>query len=183
MPDAIHDRLRMKGVLRFHIPLGITTVLMASSHSIVNSGLARTASPEIALAAFALSHTIVNLFAAPLWSTRDMLIAFGSDKAGMRSGVRATAGIAVFVMAWMILLGFTPVGHFVYVDVFGASDALFGEILGVVRLCLAIPLIYGVRSWAQAVLMLCRKTECMTAAMIVRLIGGLIMAGYLPRLG
>ncbi len=183
MAVVMHDRLRMRAILRFHIPLGITSVLMASSHSIVNSGLARTPRPEIALAAFALGHTIANLFASPLWSTRDMLIAFGSDKASMRSGLVAAAGIAVFVMVWMVLLGYTPFGRFVYVDVFGAPDSLFPEILGVVRLCLAIPLIYGARAWAQAVLMLSRKTEYMTAATIARLLGGLVMAAYLPRLG
>ena len=183
LSDILHDRLRMKGILRFHIPLSVTSVLMASSHSIVNSGLARTPRPEIALAAFALGHTIANMFASPLWSTRDMLIAFGADKASMRSAVRTTAGIAGFVMVWMVLLGYTSFGRFVYVDIFGASEVLFIEILSVVRLCLAIPLIYSTRAWAQAVLMLSRKTEYMTVAMIMRLVGGLVMAAFLPRLG
>lgn len=179
----LHDRLRIRGILRFHIPLGITNVLMASSHSIVNSGLARTDRPEIALAAYALGHTVGNLFCSPLWGTREMLISFGTDRRSLRSGLLATAAITGIVLAAITLLGYSGVGHFVFVTVFGAREILLPEILGVVRLCVTLPFIYSIRSWAQAALMSSRKTEHMTVAMISRLGSMLVMAAVLPGLG
>ena len=181
MGESAGDRARLRQVLRFHIPLGITTVMMATSHSVISSGLARTASPETALAAFAVAMTVTNLFASPLWGTREMLISLGTDRKSMHSGIVTTSAVGVFVLGWMLLLGYTRLGYTVYVTLFGASPELFPEIVSVVRLCALLPIIYASRSWSQALLMRARKAELMTVAMVARLVLMVVLAFWLPR--
>lgn len=171
---------RTSAILRFQLPLGATAVLMASSFSIMNTGLARTDHPEVALAAFALGQTVTNMFASPVWIARQLLVAFSSDGQSMRAAVRVTVGIAGLVLAWLAVLAFTPAGHLVYVRIFGAGEEIFPEVLSVVRLCLALPFVHFARVWSQAILMRQRKTSLMTWAMIARLAAMAALAVYLP---
>lgn len=62
----------MKGMIKFYAPLGATSVLMMSSHSIVSTGLVRTAEANAALAAHAVAQSIAVLFAGPCYSMQRM---------------------------------------------------------------------------------------------------------------
>ena len=62
----------MKGMIKFYAPLAATSVLMMSSHSIVSTGLVRTAEANAALAAHAVAQSIAVLFAGPCYSMQRM---------------------------------------------------------------------------------------------------------------
>ncbi len=174
---------RSRAILRFQIPLGITALIMASTFTIVNAGLARTISPQAALAAFALAQSVTNLFASPLWSTRNMMVALGTDRVSMHNAIVATLGSAFLVTVWIASLGYTPLGEFIYARIFGAPAHLLPDIMDVVRLCILLPAIYGLRGWGQAVILLHRRTPLLVFAMLIRLALMIPMAFYLPRTG
>ncbi len=177
------ERHRVNSILRFQIPMGLTALMMASGFSIINAGLARTVHPETALAAFALGQTVTNMFGSPVWSARQMLLAFSTDRHSMNSAVRVAATVAALVMAWIALLGYTPLGRLVYVDIFGAGEDLFPEVLSVVRICIFLPFVHFIRAWPQSILMRRERTILMTFAMIIRMAGMLAMALFMPGLG
>ncbi len=177
------ERHRVNSILRFQVPMGLTALMMASGFSIINAGLARTLHPETALAAFALGQTVTNMFGSPVWSARQMLLAFSTDRDSMNAAVRVAVSVAALVMIWIALLGYTPLGRFVYVDIFGASDDLFPEVLSVVRICIFLPLVHLIRAWPQSILMRREQTILMTHAMVIRMAGMLAMALYMPGLG
>ena len=174
---------RIASILGFQIPLGITAILMASGFSIMNAGLTRTPDPEFALAAFALGQTVTNMFGSPVWIARQMLLAYSTDRKSMKAALRVAAVVSALVMAWIAVLAYTPLGRIVYMDIFGASEALFPEVLSVVRICIFLPLVHFIRIWPQAILMRGRRTILMTWAMVLRLILMVIMALYLPGTG
>ncbi len=177
------ERERIGSILRFQVPLGLTAIMMASTFSIINAGLARTPNPEFALAAFALGQTVTNMFGSPVWIARQMLLAYSTDRDSLRAAVRVAAGLATLVMVWIGILGFTPLGRVVYMDIFGATEALFPEVMRVVRLCIFLPVVHFIRAWSQAILMRQQKTIMMTWAMVIRLAGMILMALFLPGLG
>ncbi|MFP4201238.1 MAG: hypothetical protein ACOCVQ_00550 [Bacillota bacterium] len=179
----LEERKRRNAVLRFQIPLGITALIMASTFTIVNAGLARTIRPEAALAAFALGQTVTNLFASPLWSSRNMMIALGRDHVSMSNALKVTFVMVFGLTAWIALLGYTSLGALVYAEIFGAPRDLLPDVLDVVRLCILLPTIYAVRGWGQAVILIHRKTPLMIVAMLFRLGLMMVLAMVLPGMG
>ena len=79
----------MKGMIKFYAPLAATSVLMMSSHSIVSTGLVRTAEANAALAAHAVAQSIAVLFAGPCYSMQRMGVALLRDKSSYSSVRRA----------------------------------------------------------------------------------------------
>ncbi|MFO7942112.1 MAG: hypothetical protein R6U92_05680 [Bacillota bacterium] len=179
----LEERERRSAILRFQIPLGITALIMASTFTIVNAGLARTIRPEAALAAFALGQTVTNLFASPLWSNRNMMIAVGTDRVSMGNALRVTFAMVLGLTAWIALLAYTSLGAFVYSGIFGAPRDLLPDVLDVVRLCILLPTIYAVRGWGQAVILIHRRTPLMIVAILFRLGLMISLALILPGMG
>ncbi len=171
---------RVIQILKFHVPLGLTTTLIASSISIVNAGFARTANPEIALAAYAVGHTVVNVFASPIVHTQQLLVIFGKTEAGWANARKVLLGVSAAVFAWIALMAFTPLGSLIYLNLFGAPASLMEEIFLLIRICLFLPLVYALRASANASLMLQRRTSMMTTSLVVRLAVMFVMTILLP---
>ncbi len=174
------DMDRILQIVKFHVPLGLTTTLIATSLSVVNAGFARTGSPEIALAAYAVGHTVVNVFASPIVHAQQLMVIFGKTREGLANARRVMLGVAIAVLVWISLMAFTRVGTFIYLSVFGAPPAIMDEILTVVRLCLFLPVIYAMRAAANASLMLQRRTSMMTTSLGIRLVAMFFMTMVLP---
>ncbi len=179
----LEESERTRAILRFQLPLGVTAIIMASTFTVVNAGLARTISPEAALAAFALAQSATNLFASPLWSTRNLILTLATDRVSVHNAIRLTIVLTVLLSAWMGVLAFTPVGPWIYSNVFGAPADLLPAVMDVVRLCLVLPIIYALRGWGQAIVLIHRRTPLLMVAMIVRLAVMLPMAVLLPGTG
>ncbi|MFP4200354.1 MAG: hypothetical protein ACLFS8_02945 [Clostridia bacterium] len=175
------DLDRIIQIMKFHVPLGLTTTLIASSISIVNAGFARTASPEIALAAYAVGHTVVNVFASPIVHAQQLLVIFGKTEAGWANAKKVLLGVSAAVLGWIALMAFTPLGSLIYLDLFGAPASLMDEIALLIRICLFLPLVYALRASANASLMLQRRTSMMTTSLLVRLAVMFVMTIFLPR--
>jgi len=70
----------LKGLLLFYVPLGLYSMIMMSSHSVMNFGVSRAANAEIGLATFAVTMNIMNMFASPCFTSRQLLVALAHDK-------------------------------------------------------------------------------------------------------
>ena len=171
----------VSNILRFYIPLAIATVMMAGSFSIMNSAMARTATPVAALAAFAIGQTVSNLFASPTLPGRQMLLSLGDNQAGFWNGVRVMSWVLALSLAVIAALGFSPLGQWVFIDIFGAPAGLLGQITAVARICLILPFIYTLRAASQSIIMTGQRTSYMTISMAVRIGGMLVLAVWLPK--
>ncbi|GMX64263.1 hypothetical protein Elgi_35310 [Paenibacillus elgii] len=76
MNDLQQTRITFRQLLAFFVPLGMSASLVTISHVIINSTLARAASPEIVIASYALPMSILGITDnrrcycgrhAPLW--------------------------------------------------------------------------------------------------------------------
>jgi len=193
-PALTAHTLRPAEILRFHAPVAATILSYAIVFNILNSAMARTAQAAAALAAFAVAQGLIDLVASPAGMGNQWIVARGRDRASLKVGVRVMAQMVATVTILIALIGWTPVGRFVYFDFFGAPEHLFDSINGAVRACVLMPVLWALRNAGQAILMLRRQTQLMTAGVLVRLawvwtastwllrvpaIGGAVMGGIL----
>lgn len=161
--------LRGGDILRFHAPVAATILSYAVVFNILNSAMARTPMAATALAAFAVAQSLIDLLAAPSGMCNQWIVARGRDRASLRIGTKVMLQIVGIVTALIGLVGWTPVGRWLYIDVFAAPAGLYTSINGAVRVCILMPLLWGVRNAGQAVMMLKRQTHLMTAGVMLRL--------------
>jgi hypothetical protein len=109
------------------------------------------------------------------------IVSRGRDRASLRTGLAVILRIIAVVTAIIAIIGWTPLGRFIYLQLFGAPEHLYASINSAVRVCLLMPLVWALRNGSQAILMLRRQTHLMTAAVMVRLACVWTAANLLPR--
>jgi hypothetical protein len=119
-PADARPALRTWDIVRFHLPLAVTFLSYGIVFNIINASMSHSRDAAIALAAFAVGQSIVDLFAGPAGCGNQWLIARGRDRRSFLVGVRVMFEIAVGVTALLAVVAFTPAGQMLYQGVFGA---------------------------------------------------------------
>ncbi len=172
----------LKGLLLFYVPLGLYSMIMMTSHSVMNLGVSRAANAEIGLAAFSVTMNIMNMFASPCFTSRQLLVAFAHDKKSLaisRAMMIKLGGVSLFMLA---LLSLTPIGEFVFVQLFNTPVNLLNDVKAAAVLTMSLPFIYTLRSYAQGVLIVVKKTQYLTYTVIIRIIFMIGLAFILPKI-
>lgn len=173
--------IRTAELLQFYVPLAATTMFYAVIFNVMNSVMSRTVEAATALAAFAMGQSIADIIAVPAGSGNQWLVARARDRRSFALGLRVMVQLVGAVFVVLLLAGWTPLGRFVFVRVFGAPNHLVPSIGAALKVCLPLPAIFMLRGASQSVLMVRRQTHLMTAGVVVRLGYVLGMSFWLRR--
>lgn len=176
-----HSKL-LQDVLKFYIPLGIYSMIMLTSHSVINAGISRTGNSEIALAAYTVSMSIMNMFASPTFTSRQMLVALARDKKSFRISRSVMVKVGIASLSVLSLVAFTPIGKFIFINIFNAPIDLYPEIEFAARFCLLLPFVYTLRAYSQGIIIVQKKTQYLTYSVIVRILFMIFLASFLPKI-
>ncbi len=173
----------LKELLLFYVPLGLYSMIMMSSHSVINSGVSRAPNAEIGLAAYAITMTIMNMFASPCFTSRQMVVALAHDKKSLKITRRVMIKIAAVSLLFLSILAFTPIGEFVFINLFNTPPNLLSEIKTAAVFTLSLPFVYSLRSYSQGIIIVEKKTKYLTFTVIIRITFMIFLAFALPKLG
>src|SRR5205807_2385201 len=95
-------------ILSLWWPLAASSVLMSAEMPFVNSGIARTGNPEIALAGFGLAASLAILTEAPILMLNGTAAALARDRTTFKLLEHFTIHLGIVVTAFNFLLSFTP---------------------------------------------------------------------------
>ncbi|MGI5840256.1 MAG: hypothetical protein ACOX8W_11425 [bacterium] len=166
---AAGRELTLATVVKFFLPLALTSALMMTSHSIIAGGIARTVQPIASMAAYAVGSTVAFMGEAPLVMVRQMTLALVHDRHSFRT-VAAVAGTCLgIVLGVLLLIGYTPLSRTVFGRLLSLPPELYGEALAVFRVTMFAPAASGLRSLYQATLIKRRQTFLVTQAMFARI--------------
>jgi hypothetical protein len=151
------------------MPLAVTFLSYGVVFNIINASMSQGRDAAIALAAFAVGQSIVDLFAGPAGSGNQWLIARGRDRRSFVVGARVMVEIALGVTTMLAIFAFTPAGKWLYQGVFGAPERLSDQITIVLKYGLPLPMLWAWRNVSQSILMLRRQTHFMSVGVFLRL--------------
>src|SRR5947209_8855343 len=97
-----------RAVVSLWWPLAASSLLMSAEIPFVNSGIARTANPELALAGFGLAMSLAYVSEAPIVMLNGAAAALARDYPTFKRMERFTLGLCVFATTLALLLSFTP---------------------------------------------------------------------------
>ncbi|MBP1309507.1 Na+-driven multidrug efflux pump [Paenibacillus sp. 1182] len=173
----------MKKIVSFYVPLGISSLIAALTHVIVNAVLARSEHPSFTLSSYAVAVSLCLLLETPLTAVRQMTTKFGYDRKSIHSiGILCTfVAVAVLIIGWSI--GLTPVGNLVFQYVFGVSPVLIEPTKNVFQVLTLLYILVAVRNIYQGLIINKHRTAWMTFSSSIRIIVMLIASWFLIRAG
>jgi Na+-driven multidrug efflux pump len=162
--------IRIAECYRFFLPLVLMTELNMISKSAIHAFLARTQEPDIALAAFNISFAFYYTLASATEATTLLCISYLNSKQNLITVLRFMMWVLSVPIALSVLVVLTPLGDWVFGEVFGASAAVVKQ----AKTCTWVLSLSGpvliVRGCAFALLMLNSRTLLITASTLVRLL-------------
>ncbi|GLI05345.1 hypothetical protein YDYSG_13750 [Paenibacillus tyrfis] len=183
MNDLQQTRITFRQLLAFFVPLGMSASLVTISHVIINSTLARAASPEIVIASYALPMSILGITERPAVLLRQTCSALVRD----RLSFRALTAVSLYVLGAIFLIGafisYTPVGPWVFLRLFGVDAAMVKPMVEVYRVLMFVSIFSGIRCMFHGVIIYNMRTKWLTIGMAIRLAGMYALSLYFIRTG
>ncbi|HPJ02787.1 MAG TPA: hypothetical protein PKU80_08100 [Candidatus Limiplasma sp.] len=172
MPIAGKDRttLTNKGVAHYAIPVFAMALIQSLVGTFINSGLARTISPELAIATFAVAWTIVMSINTASGMFHQVILNFMEDDYSNRQQIIVfSVHIAVVLALLMFLIGFTPLGYWLMNTLIGTSPVLSQMGVAVIRTCVVLPVLSVIRQYYWGIAMKTYHTVWLTIGSAVQL--------------
>ncbi len=169
---SISEELTNPVISRFFLPLMVTTLVATAFGPLVNTGLTRTASPEITLAAYSVGLGLAQLVLAPLGMLHQSTLAFTSvdQPESYKTTKIFTVGFVLLSMVVLAIFSFTPIGSWILLGLIGVSPQVAEHALMVMGVLTLQPIFIGWREYLWGILMQQNLTGIIGKAKAVNLV-------------
>ncbi|WP_438446446.1 hypothetical protein [Gorillibacterium sp. sgz5001074] len=158
----------MLRIIKFYIPMGISSMLAALTHVIVNSVLARSSTPDFTISTYAVALSLSFLIDMPSNAIRQSSSKFSRDRTSFRSVAKLTGILIGILLAISVVIGWTPAGEALFRHVFGVKEELAVPTVRVYQVLAFLYVFSGLRSLFQGVIINQLRTGWMTLGMGIR---------------
>jgi hypothetical protein len=165
----LRDIVTPRRVFALWWPLAASSLLMSSEMPIINSGVARTPNPEVALAGLAVAATLANLIESPVLMLIGATAALGTDRAMVRMLRRFMLALGLGMTAVYFLISFSPLADVILREWLGVPPAVADAALPALRILIFWPFPTGWRRFHQGILIRLRRTRVISMGTIFRL--------------
>ena len=150
-----------KRLVSFTLPLVMTSFIGSVGTFVVNSGLIRTATPEIALTAFAVGWDLGMVLVSPLFMLHQIPLNYLQDNtlSRLNSIKKFMAGLGILLTLVLLVVSFTPLGHLLLKHYMGVSEEISRWSLDVLKIIAVIPMITVVREFYWGLFLREHKTK------------------------
>ncbi|MFO7635921.1 MAG: hypothetical protein R6W96_01270 [Clostridia bacterium] len=154
-------RLTDRCILRFYAPLALTGIIHTVAMPIINAGLGRTVSPEIAISAFAVAWGLGMIFLSPAMMFHQVPLNYigYEDNANNRDVRRFAIVLTVSMTLIMAAIAFTDLGYLLMTRTIGVTQEIGEKAMDVLKIMVFIPVLIISREYFWGILMKRRLTR------------------------
>ncbi|MDG5788452.1 multi antimicrobial extrusion protein MatE [Evansella sp. AB-P1] len=163
------EQIRIKTLLFFFIPLGISASLVTTSHVIINSTLGRAENAEFLIASYAIAMSIFVFTEKTAVLLRQSCSALVKDKISFSQMYAVTMYVILFLFIFSALIAFTPIGTWLIGTTFGIDQEMAFQVKHTYQVLLFVTIFSALRCLYQGIIISNRRTKWITIGMGVRL--------------
>lgn len=164
-------RVTYSRLLRFFIPLGAMPLLIASTHTIMDSTLARLPAAEVNLAVFAIVKMLMNAIKSADVMTRRTATTLIDGRDSFRQVMVFSWTLCLLLLALLLPLAYTPAGAWVLRNVIGLQDPEQIELAYTsMRIAAFLPIVEVFRNSIQGIAVGLERTNILAAGTGARLV-------------
>ncbi len=157
-------------IIAFFVPIVFSTMIMMTTHTVVNSALARTKDAAIAITTYAVAKSIATMLYSPATTMRRVCVAHLNDKVKFDLVKKVAYTAVLFSLVLMAIIAFTPLNRVVFVDLMGINEDLLPDTIRTFTIFLFIPIVASVRSMYEGMITVRKKTYLLTIMTTTRVI-------------
>ncbi len=165
-------------MLAFFIPLGFSASLTSISHVIINGTLGRADQAELIIANYALALSLFGIIERPALVFRQTSSALVKGKSSFKVLGAFFIKVTLLISAVCAVLGFTPLGNWVFLHAFNADPVSLESLLATFRVISLVIIFSGLRCLYQGIIINHLETKWVTIGVIFRLAGMFLVAYY-----
>lgn len=165
-------------ILLFFIPLALSASLTSVSHVIINGTLSRAESAEVIISNYAIAFSLFSIMERPALVFRQTSSALAKGKAAFQSLCSFFVKIMVALMLVCMLIGFSPLGDWMFTHLFNADLENLPALLNTFKVLAVVILLSGIRTLYQGIMINHLETKWVTYGVIIRLVGMIVIALY-----
>ncbi|RKD33924.1 hypothetical protein [Thermohalobacter berrensis] len=167
-----YKEITNKTIIRFFLPLVLTSFIKSLAKPIINSGLARTHNPEIALSTYAVAWGLGIIIVSPVVMFHQVplnLIKEDNDKQ-KKSVLKFAIYLGLTLSVIFGTVAFSPIGYYVLKYLIGTTDKISLMSIDVLKIMSVLPLIMVIRQYYWGILMKKHMTEYISKGKVINLI-------------
>ncbi len=159
-------------LIKFFLPLAVFPVLVALSHTVINSALARMPLPELSIAIFTVVKSVTNIINGPSIMTRQLFTSIIEDKRSYYLS-RNFAFVLMFILfALLMTLSISPIGDFVFEHIVGLQTQKEVDLATSAMMVTAfLPIVVVMRNAYQGIATGLKKTLLIVPGVVLRVVG------------
>ncbi|PAV31114.1 hypothetical protein CIL05_00190 [Virgibacillus profundi] len=169
-------RLTYKKLTAFFIPLGVAASLTSVTHVIINGTLSRGENGAFIVACFAVAMSVFGIIERPMIVFRQASSALVSGQKSFKLLKNFFIYILIIVLGISLILGYTPIGNWVYTNLFNATDDMVTAISYTFRVITFVIIFSGIRGIYQGVIINQLETKWLTIGVVARLVAMFIIS-------
>ncbi|MFW6269516.1 MAG: hypothetical protein ACOC4G_05485 [Bacillota bacterium] len=166
------DKVEYLSVFKFFLPLGLMTSLRVFTQPLIQSGIARSTSPTVSLAAYGVSFTLIMFITGCLKMIHQCSLVYITeiDDENWNTVFRFSLAVGIFISIITLLVGITPLGEWILYNLIAVS-AKVGRIARKTILAFCIfPLIRAFRQIYWGLLMKQKTTSIILIGKITNIL-------------
>ena len=167
----------------FFIPLILAQFINAFVNPGISAGLARTANPELAIAAYYVARSLAWIFLSLGFRIHQLVLVYVKDSRSWQLVVRFVVMLSVIMMVAMGILALTPVGAWVYANVLHIDPYIATAALKSLVYFMFIPFAIFFAELYQGVMLLERRSREITVCKLVNVAVLFTMVAVAPQYG
>lgn len=166
-PDRRHEDLRTKELWTFYWPIAFTGMMFGMSRPLLFFFLARADNAVEALAAMRVAFDVNFFFVGMMNQFRNLYVTFGKED--MRGVWNFSLVILAILVAILALIGFTPVGYFIFGTLLGVSGPVLHMAIQCTLVLGLVPFAMTLRNYYHGLSMIRRTTGRMGVGGVLRI--------------
>lgn len=185
-PSGGQAPLSNRSVLLFYLPLAAASVIENFAKPLINSGLARTASPELAIAGYQVAYSFAWIFVGIAFNIHQVVIVFANDAASLVKVRRFVWAVGLITTCSLLLLTLTGGTGWIIENVIGVDAAIRQTAVNNVIVLAFMPLTFCLSEFFAGMLIVGRQTSSVTVSKLMNTAGVAVatfsIAAFLPQL-
>lgn len=170
--DVNANRVTNGFILKFFWPLAVTALINTLIIPVINAGLARTGTPEIAISSYAVAWALGMIFMSPLMMFHQIPLNFVEENNdfNIKSVRRFAIYVGIVLSSCIAIMSFTSIGYYILRNLIGASEQISIMSVDVLKIMTILPLIRVAREFYWGILMKKNKTKYIGRGKIINLV-------------
>lgn len=162
--------ISFKEILRFYLPLLLTSQMMTLSGPLINVAVGRASDPKLDLAGYWIGFSILMFIESPCLITQQVAATLTTGYWSFRKIFICSFGIGLMASATVLLVSLTPLREFVFIQLIHTTPEVMARGADVL-LCLApLPILVALRGAGNGLAILEKKTMLIARATAFRVV-------------